>query len=674
VAVIDAPPADDLDPTAIVSARHAALRRVEGVAPIAPHSLEAADAHPRASAATTAPAATPRARRGDAAELRPPRRIRRRGPAAPSGAAPASRGWFLHDEPDRRSRGLWLMLAFAAMAAAIGVRLVDVQLRQAGSLGAAAAAAHQATVTTPAHRGRIYDRNGLLLASDLTLFAIYADPGVIPQAQRHEDAVALAPVLGISTGRLDELLDQPGDYVPLAHGVTDDTRRRLAQLGIYGIIATPEDRRTYETSPVAGASLASNLLGYVNHDGAGQYGVESYYDALLRGQDGADSTVRDVNGNPIMLGSGSHQAARDGRDLQLGLDSRIQYYAEQALAQSVTQSGAESGQILIMDTQTGSLRAWADYPTYDANAFASASPASIRDLGISGLYEPGSVMKVVTFAGGLSKGVIAPGMHLNEAETVVDGFRIHDWDGRSSHPNITFQWVLDDSLNNGAIQVMQRVGKDDFYTNLLKFGIGSPTGVDLAGETNQPLKQEPAWSNVDYATASFGQQVSVTPVEMLAAINAVANGGLWVQPHAVDAVLDPQTGQQTAVSPTTRRVMPPDAAATLAKMMTGVVEDRGASGFLAKIPSFKGLVGGKTGTASVPQNGHYGSDVISSFVGFLPLNHPHFTMMVILRKPHHCTSNGLPNGPTAACEGAYVAAPVWRQLAQLMVDDWKVTP
>jgi cell division protein FtsI/penicillin-binding protein 2 len=638
-------------------------------------AIPAASARPPASAATTAAAATPRAHRRDAAELSgPPRRGRRGKGAQPTGPAPSSRGWFLHDEPERRARGLWLILAFAAMAAAISVRLVDVQLRQAGSLGAAAAAAHHATVTTPAHRGRIFDRNGLLLASDLTLFGTYADPGVMPQAQRHDDAVALAPVLGISTGKLDELLNQPGDYVPLAHGVTDDQRRRLAALHIYGIIATPEDRRTYEPSPVGGGSLASNLLGYVDHDGKGQYGVESYYNALLRGQDGTDSTIRDVNGNPILLSSSTHQAARDGRDLELGLDSRVQYYAEQALAQTVSYSGAESGQILVMDTQTGSLRAWVDYPTFDANAFASADPAHIRDLGIDGLYEPGSVMKVVTFAGGLTKKVITPEMRLNEAETVVDGFRIHDWDGRSSHPNITFQWVLDDSLNNGAIQVMQRVGKSDFYTNMLKFGIGSPTGVDLAGETNQPLKQQSDWSNVDYATASFGQQVSVTPVEMLAAVNAVGNGGVWVQPHAVDAVIDPQTGQQTAVSPTTRRVMPPDAAATLARMMTGVVEDRGASGFLTKIPAFKGLVAGKTGTASVPFNGHYGSDVISSYVGFMPLDHPQFTMMVILRKPHHCTSNGLPNGPGAACEGAYVAAPVWRELAQLMVDDWKITP
>ncbi|HEY6379781.1 MAG TPA: penicillin-binding protein 2, partial [Candidatus Dormibacteraeota bacterium] len=629
-----------------------------------------------APAPTIAPAAPPRARTGDAAELSPPPRGRRPGRrrAAPGGAGPRTRGWFLHDEPDRRGRGLWLMLAFGAMAAAVGARLVDVQVRQAGSLGAAAAAAHQATVVIPAHRGRILDRNGLLLASDLPLYGVYADPGVIPQSQRHDDAVALAPVLGIGTGRLDELLDQPGDYVPLAHGVTEDQRRRLAALGIYGIIATVEDRRAYVPSPVTGASLASNLLGYVDHDGSGQYGVESYYDALLRGQAGVDSTVRDVNGNPILLGSGTHQAARDGRDLVLGLDSRIQYYAEQALAQSVTQSGAESGQVLIMDTQTGSIRAWADYPTYDANAFASANPASIRDLGIDGLYEPGSVMKVVTFAGGLTKQVIAPDMHLNEAETVVDGFRIHDWDGQPSHPNITFQWVLDDSLNNGAIQVMQRVGKDEFYTNLLKFGIGSPTGVDLAGETNQPLKPQTAWNAVDYATASFGQQVSVTPVEMLAAINAVANGGLWVQPHAVDAIADPQTGQQTAVSPTSRRVMTPTTAATLAKMMTGVVEDRGASGFLAKIPAFKGLVGGKTGTASVPVNGRYGNDVISSFVGFLPLDHPQFSMLVVLRKPQHCTSNGLSDGHAAACEGAYVAAPVWRQLAQLMIDEWKIKP
>src|SRR5258708_8738766 len=149
-------------------------------------------------------------------------------------------------------------------------------------------------------------------------------------------------------------------------------------------------------------------------------------------------------------------------------------------------------------------------------------------------------MKVVTFAAGLDKKVISPQEHLNEHVQTIDGFTIHDWDGASAHPNITFQWVLDDSLNNGAIEVMRRVGNDGFYRNLLAFGMGSPTGIDLAGETSQPLLPQSRWAAVDYATTSFGQHVQVTPVEMLAAINAVANGGGRGPPPPRRARLHPQ--------------------------------------------------------------------------------------------------------------------------------------
>jgi cell division protein FtsI/penicillin-binding protein 2 len=317
-----------------------------------------------------------------------------------------------------------------------------------------------------------------------------------------------------------------------------------------------------------------------------------------------------------------------------------------------------------MDTHTGSIRAWADYPSYDANHYSSSDIGLFRDTAVDNLYEPGSVMKVVTFAAALDRHLITPGQTINETQQTIDGFLIHDWDGRS-HGTVTLQWVLDDSLNNGAIEVMRRLGKDAYYQNLLAFGIGSPTGIDVAGEVNQPRRAQRDWTDVDYATASFGQQVQATPVEMLAAINAVANGGVWVQPHAVDAIVDPRTGASTPVVPRTRPVMSADAAHVLAHMMTGVVEDRGASGYLAKIPGFKGLVAGKTGTASVAVHGVYGSDVIVSYAGFMPVDDPRFTALVILRRPHT---------GRAAHEGAYLAAPVWRTIAQLAVDAWRIVP
>ena len=577
---------------------------------------------------------------------------------------PRVRGWFLAEPTGARGRGGWLVLAFAAMAVTVSVRLIDVQVRQGSRLAAMAAAQHITSVPLPAHRGRILDRSGSVLVSDVPVYSVWADPGVIPPEQRHDVAAALAPVLGQGPGRIESLLSQSTRFVYLAHQVDEATKQKLSQLAIYGIGASPEEERSYQKAAAPNVSFASNLIGYVDHDGHGQYGVEGYYDSVLRGQAGSESTLRDLSGNAIVLDQQQRQDPQNGRDLQLGLDSQVQYWAEEALAKGVNDAQAESGTLLVMDTKTGSIRAWADYPSYDASQFASSNPGNVKDSAIADLYEPGSVMKVVTFAGALDHHVITPQTVIDEHQQNIQGYVIHDWDGKD-HGKVTTQWVLDDSLNNGAIDVMRMLGPDAYYQNLLAFGIGSPTGVDLAGEQAQPLRPQSQWKEIDYATASFGQQVQVTPIEMLASINAVANGGVWVQPHAVDAVVDPATGRSVAFTPQSRRVIAPDTAATLSKMMTGVVEDRGASGFLAKIPSFKGLVAGKTGTASVPVNGVYGSDIIASYVGFMPTDHPQFTMLVVLRKPHE---NRLPH------EGAFLAAPVWKEVALFMIDTWRILP
>jgi cell division protein FtsI/penicillin-binding protein 2 len=582
------------------------------------------------------------------------------------GAASGSRlrGWFVGEEPDFRARGIWLLLAFSAMALLITVRLFDVQVRQGGQLRSMATSSHELQVTLPAHRGQILDRSGRLLASDITVFDVFADPGLIPPAKRHDVGLQVAPVLGLGPGKVEEMLAKPGRFVYLAKQVDDKVKARLQALGITGIGTLDNEQRVYNGSPVAGTSFASSLLGFVDHDGNGQYGLEQYYNALLRGQPGSESTLRDVQGNAIVLSQQDRKDPRNGRNLQLGLDSQIQYWAEQALARGVTDSQSASGSLMIMDTHTGAIRAYANYPTYDANSYATAPYAMLKDQAVSGLYEPGSVMKVVTFAGGLNNKAITPDTMIDEGPVTIDGYTIGDWDGRA-HGHVSMQWVLDDSLNDGAIKVMQMEGRQKFYANLAGFGIGAPTGVDIAGEVNQPLAAENQWKNVDFATTSFGQHVQVTPLQMLAAINAVGNNGVWVQPHVVDSTVDPATGQATPFSPTTRRVMSPESATTLGKMMTGVVEDKGASGFAARIPAFKGQIAGKTGTASEPVNGVYGSDVIVSFTGFMPVSNPQFTMLVVLRFPHETK---------VAREGAYLAAPVWHDMAQVIVDQWKIVP
>jgi cell division protein FtsI (penicillin-binding protein 3) len=571
-----------------------------------------------------------------------------------------------NDGPNLRRRGLWLVLVFLLMATTVFGRLVQIQVIQGKSLATRAASTHTSSINLQASRGQILDRNGRVLVSAVQVFDVFADPALINPADRTSVAGMLAPILQVSSSRILNAIEQNNQFDYLAKGVSQDVNTRLQALGLSGIGTVPSEQTVYEPSPVPGLSFAANLLGFVNANGVGQYGLEGYYNSLLAGSNGHESTLTDVNGNAIVLGRQQKVPAANGDNLLLGLDAQIQYDAEIALADGVNSTQSASGTLMVMDTKTGAIRAWAQYPSYNANAYGSSTYASFRDLAISQPYEPGSTMKVVTFAGGLTNNAFSPRTVIDERQQRIDGYLIHDWDGRS-HGRVTMQFVLDDSLNNGAIAAMRMEGPNAFYSNLLAFGIGAPTGIDLAGEVNSPLRSQSSWNQLSYATAAFGQGIVATPVEMLAAINAVANGGVWVAPHAVDSIVNTNTGTATPVVPTTRRVMTAAAAHTLAQMMVGVVEDPGGEGFKAKIPGYIGQIAGKTGTASValPNGGGYGPNVVASFVGFMPAQNPQFTMMVILNQPQERHTGRF---------GSLLAAPIWKQMAEMMINDWRIAP
>jgi cell division protein FtsI/penicillin-binding protein 2 len=573
------------------------------------------------------------------------------------------------DAPDVRRRGIWLVLGFLAMATAVFGRLVQVQVIEGKSLAAQAAASHTTSIKLQATRGVILDGDGRVLVSNVQVFDVFADPALIQATDRLSVAGMLAPILQQTPVQVLRALNQTNQFDYLAKGVTQDVNDKLQALRLSGIGTIPSEQSVYEPSPVPGISFAANLLGFVNSGGAGQYGLEGYYNSLLAGISGHESTLTDVNGNAIVLGAQQKVPAQNGDNLVLGLDSQVQYWSELAIANGVNSTHATSGTIIIMDTKTGAIDAEAQYPSYNANDFeaeASSHIADFRDLAVTQPYEPGSVMKVVTFAGGLNHNAFTPSTVIDERQQRIDGYLIHDWDGHS-HGNVSMQWVLDDSLNNGAIDAMKMEGESDFYNNLLAFGIGAPTGIDLAGEVNDPVPPQSSWNTLNYATASFGQGIVTTPMEMIAAINAVANGGVWVQPHVVDDVVNPNTGKTTPFVPVTRRVISATAAHTLAKMMVGVVNDPGAEGKKAKIPGYSMEIAGKTGTAQValPNGKGYGSNVVASFVGFMPATNPQFTMMVILNDPQV---------PLSTRFGSLLAAPIWKQVAEMMIDAWRIEP
>lgn len=564
-------------------------------------------------------------------------------------------------ELEPRGRIVTLMaLMLGAYLVLLG-RLAYWQVWRHGDMTSLAAAYHDDTVQLPAVRGDILDRNGALLVTNTPVFSIFASPDQISGSDRQNIADRLSTVLQLAPDDILSKLATTRKFVYLARRVPAAVAQQLDQLKLPGIGKIAETQRTYVDGGVPGTSLAANLLGFANNQGVGNYGVEGYYDKTLHGQDGFEATVRDLANRPIVLSDRQRKDPVNGMTLQLSLDSTIQVVAERALADGVQKYQAQSGSLIIMEPNTGRIVAWADVPSYNANDFATTTTDLFRDPIVSDLYEPGSVMKVVTLSGALDTHAITPDYRFNETGTaVVGGYAIHNWDGRA-HGMVTMTQVLENSLNVGAIKAEQLEGSAAFYQYLQKFGIGTPTGIDVAAETAASLADLSKWKASQLATASFGQGVDATPIEMLAAVNAVATGGNYVWPHVVDAFID-GNGVRHPVQPrVVRQVISAKTAQQMQQMMVGVVEH--GSGFAAKIDGFKNHIAGKTGTASIPENGTYLKDqTIGSFVGFVPVEHPQFIMLVITRKPQ------------ILYEGAYVAAPIWKSVASALITQWQIAP
>ena len=567
-----------------------------------------------------------------------------------------------------RLRILWLMAAAALLAAVLVGRLAYWQVVEHSHIVALAAEQHQVTFTIPASRGRILDRGQQLLASDTPVYDVVAAPNLIPASQRAQTAAVLAPLL--DRPEIDVLKDLQRNlkFEYLKRKLPKDAADKIDARHLGGIALQQNVTRSYLVADAGqggkdSRSLASNLLGFVNDVGQGQYGIEQYYDAVLRGQDGVESTLKTGADQTITLSDKAQVPARNGDDLVLGLDSQVQFFAEKALEDGVKKTGSESGTVLIMEPSTGNIVAWADYPSYNANQFATSDGRLFTDPVVSSLYEPGSLMKVPTLSGGIDDGAITPDYTFNETGAVnVGGYTIRDWDLKA-HGNITMTRVLQESYNVGAVKVQQMEGPTNFYKYLSLFGIGRKTGIDVGNEVSQNLPPLNSVYASQLATMSFGQGIAVTPIEMITALNAVADGGRLVKPRAVtERIRADGSVVQVPLDPGTQ-VITPATAQKMRDMMVSVVEK--GSGYTAKIDGWKGQIAGKTGTANIPENGKYTDKVVASFAGFMPASNPRFTMVVIMRKPQ---------GGGFQQEGTFAAAPVWKQIAQQILMQWQVTP
>ena len=564
-----------------------------------------------------------------------------------------------------RLRIFALLLVALVLAGMVWSRLAYWQIAQHGQLAMQAQAQYRELVQLPAVRGAIFDRNLTQLVVNTSVYSAFVSPDQVPPAWRDRVTTALVTILGADRLKVTTILGSTSKFAYITRRFPKDKADQLKALKLPGVGLEEETQRSYLPGIAPGTTLASNLLGFVNYNGDGQYGLEASYQKTLAGTAGYISSYRDLANREIVLGTHTHQTPVNGSDLVLSLDANIQYAAEQALADGVKKDNAESGSVLIMDPTTGGIVAWADYPSYNANDFAHTDPALFLDPISSTVYEPGSVMKVVTLAGAINSGAIAPNTVINDPGYLsVGGFRISDWDHRN-HGNIDYTYVLQHSLNVGAMKAMQAEGHDAFYSYLQSFGLTKPSGIDVAAEDSVPPPSAAKMADAQYATASFGQGIDVNMVQMLAAINVVANGGKYAPPHVVERVgtkLNPLLLQPQ------RQVITPDAAAKMTTMMESVVQH--GSGYTTRVKGFELDQAGKTGTSQIPVNGQYTLDVWSSFVGFLPAQHPKFTMLVVVRKPHAAGSDR----DWTLNDGYITAGPIWQKIAQAVVVDWHITP
>ena len=450
-------------------------------------------------------------------------------------------------------------------------------------------------------------------------------------------------MLGLNELDIYNALTSDEVWVMIAPQVSAELAQKVRQLDLPEITMESVPHRSYPQG-----SVAAQVLGFVGGDLRGYYGVEGHYNDQLAGR------VRDrqVSNIPFDVPIVDWEQDR-GRDIVLTIDRDVQYVAESELADDVSSTGSTGGTIIVMNPRTGDILAMANYPTFDPNTYFNVPDENtLTNPAISEQYEPGSVFKVVAMAGALDTGTITPDWGYNDTgEIDVGGVKIYNWN-RAAYGYTDATGVLVDSLNVGMATISTRMGPTNFYTMLDKFGIGRLTGIDLEGEQAGILYTpgDTDWSESQLGTNAFGQGVAVTPLQMITAISAVANGGLMMQPRVVHQVIDGNTVIQARPANLGRPISA-ETAREVTDMMVAVVRD-GLDG-KASVPGY--TIAGKTGTAQIPTPiGYEEGTSIVTFVGFFPADDPQVIVLIKLDRPTDYW-------------GSQVAAPAFQRLAERLV-------
>ncbi len=536
-----------------------------------------------------------------------------------------------------------LLAFFLVLFIALGSRAFQLQILSSKELKSLAEKQHTQTLLLQPDRGIIFDRNGEKMAATIMSDSVCADPSKIDNPR--EAAGALASILRTDKAALQKKLSGTKNFCWVARRIAPEQAALVQELGIEGIFLVKEPKRFYPSGELAG-----HLIGFVGLDASGLEGLELRYDRLLKGAPEKLLWTRDAKGKRLYPRVERPEAvpAKENYNLVLTIDSRIQHLVESQLKRAVKDKGAKGGFAIVMDPRTGEILALANEMGFDPNTFSAVDPNTGKNKAITDCFDPGSTFKPFLVAGALEEGVVKETDMINcENGNYAIADRVIHEAQRKRHGSLSVRDILRYSSNIGSVKIGERLGREKFSQYIRKFGFGAKTGIDLPGEVSGLLRPVENWTRVDAATIAFGQGISVTAIQLITALSAIANQGVLMKPFVVRGLMDRKGKLVQAYNPTVvRRVVSAQTAKRLTAVLTDVVGTEDGTGKHARIVNV--AVAGKTGTSQkfdFARKAYSSERVKTSFMGFFPAEDPQVAILVILDEPQRDRWGGVASAP-----------------------------
>lgn len=538
---------------------------------------------------------------------------------------------------------VWLF--FLLMFLVVVARAFQLQILQGEKLKRLGERQHLKEWIILPKRGTILDRAGEPLALSLEVQSVYARPRRLKDPEAA--ARSLARALGLELSEVQQKFRTEKPFVWIKRQITPKEAETIKTLNLEGVGMSLEPNRYYPQGQLAG-----QVVGFVGRDSRGLEGVELFYDAYIRGESGSPVIERDALGRRVLAQGVEEVQIPPGADIHLTLDTSIQHVVEKQLEATVTKYHAKAGIAVVVEPFTGEVLALANYPFFNPNNFLRQSSQQWRNRASTDSFEPGSTFKTILAAAALEEGIVG------KEDLFYCEFGRYSYAGKTIHDTHEYGWlpfdkIIQYSSNIGVTKVAEKLKKERYFKYIDKFGFGRPTGIDIRGEASGVVRSPDSWAPIDLATHAFGQGIAVTPLQLVMAYGAIANGGFLMRPYVVRQVVAPDGEVLLAHRPhVIRRVVSEKTARLLTSILKGVVSD-GGTGLMASVEGFE--VAGKTGTAQKPDLAHGGyssTKRVASFIGFVPADDPRLVVLVIVDEPEGNVYGGV------------VAAPAFRNIAR----------